>query len=89
MDGNHPTHIDPQHKRRKSKDNPYTIFTTGRNTHDPRYYLSFRDVTGTHHRKARGNPGTTMGLGLSGCGCSLSYGAQSMAYRKQQAGYTD
>lgn len=49
MDGNHPTHIDPQPKRRKSKDNPYTIFTTGRNTHDPRYYLSFRDVSGTHH----------------------------------------
>ena len=49
MDGNHPTHIDPQPKRRKSKDNPYTIFTTGRNTHDPRYYLSFRDVNGTRH----------------------------------------
>ena len=50
MDGYHPNHIDPRPKRRKDKDNPYTIFTIGLNTNHPRYFLSFKDVNGTHHR---------------------------------------
>lgn len=50
MDGYHPKNIDPRPKRRKDKDNPYTIFTMGLETDHPRYFLSFRDVTGTHHR---------------------------------------
>ena len=41
MDGKHPKNIDPRPKRRKDKDNPYTIFTTGINTATPHYYLSF------------------------------------------------
>ena len=49
MDGYHPNHIDPRPKRRKDKDNPYTIFTIGLNTSHPRYFLSFKDVNGTHH----------------------------------------
>ncbi len=50
MDGYHPNQIDPRPKRRKNKDNPYTIFTIGLNTNHPRYFLSFKDVNGTHHR---------------------------------------
>ena len=50
MDGYHPNHIDPRPKRRKNKDNPYTIFTIGLNTNHPRYFLSFKDVNGTYHR---------------------------------------
>lgn len=42
MDGKHPQNIDPQPKRRKVKDNPYTLFTTGIETGDPKYYLSFQ-----------------------------------------------
>ena len=43
MDGKHPKNVDPRPKRRKDKDNPYTIFTTGINTATPHYYLSFVD----------------------------------------------
>lgn len=42
MDGRHPQNIDPQPKRRKAKDNPYTLFTTGAETDTPRYFLSFQ-----------------------------------------------
>lgn len=42
MDGKHPQSIDPQPKRRKTKDNPYTLFTTGIETGNPQYYLSFQ-----------------------------------------------
>lgn len=49
MDGYHPNYIDPRPKRRKDKDNPYTIFTIGLKTGHPRYFLSFKDVTGTRH----------------------------------------
>lgn len=49
MDGRHPKNIDPRPKRRKDRDNPYTIFTIGLKTDYPRYYLSFLDVTDTHH----------------------------------------
>ena len=46
MDGNHPKNIDPRPKRRKDKDNPYELFTTGLGTAQPRYYLAFVDSTG-------------------------------------------
>lgn len=49
MDDRHPNSIDPQVKRRRDKDNPYTIFTTGIETNSPRYYLSFRDGCGVQH----------------------------------------
>ena len=43
MADSHPKSIDPRPKRRRDKDNPYTIFTTGINTATPHYYLSFVD----------------------------------------------
>lgn len=46
MDGIHPQQADPRPKRRKDKDNPYTIFTIGIETDSPRYYLSFQDSSG-------------------------------------------
>ena len=46
MDGNHPKNIDPRPKRRKDKDNPYEVFTTGIDTAQPHYYLSFEDSSG-------------------------------------------
>lgn len=35
--------IDPRPKRRKSKDNPYTIYSIGIESDAPRFYVSFRD----------------------------------------------
>lgn len=46
MDVNHPKNIDPRPKRRKDRDNPYEIFTTGINTTCPHFYLSFKDSSG-------------------------------------------
>ena len=46
MDGNHPKNIDPRPKRRKDRDNPYEIFTTGIDTACPHFYLSFQDSSG-------------------------------------------
>ena len=46
MDGKHPKNADPRPKRRRDKDNPYMIFTTGINTATPHYYLSFEDSGG-------------------------------------------
>ena len=43
MDVKHPENIDPRPKRRKDRDNPYTIFSTGAGSEEPHYYLSFRD----------------------------------------------
>lgn len=43
MDVKHPENIDPRPKRRKDRDNPYTIFSTGAGSDEPHYYLSFRD----------------------------------------------
>jgi DNA-directed RNA polymerase specialized sigma24 family protein len=37
---------DPRPKRRKERDNPYTIFTTGICTDSPQYWLSFTDNQG-------------------------------------------
>jgi RNA polymerase sigma-70 factor (ECF subfamily) len=50
MDDNHPKNIDPRPKRRKDKDNPYEIFTTGVSTAHPHYYLSFVDGGGARRR---------------------------------------
>ena len=47
MDGKHPKNADPRPKRRKDKDNPYELFTTGLGTAQPRYYLAFVDSAGT------------------------------------------
>ena len=46
MDGNHPKNADSRPKRRRDKDNPYELFTTGLGTSQPRYYLTFVDSTG-------------------------------------------
>ena len=46
MADSHPQSRDPRPKRRRDKDNPYTIFTTGINTAAPHYYLSFVDSSG-------------------------------------------
>ena len=47
MDDKHPKNADPRPKRRRDKDNPYELFTTGIGTAQPRYYLAFVDSTGT------------------------------------------
>ena len=47
MDDNHPKNADPRPKRRRDKDNPYELFTTGLGTSQPRYYLAFVDSIGT------------------------------------------
>ena len=46
MGGNHLNNTDPRPKRRKDKDNPYEIFTTGLGTAQPHYFLAFVDSTG-------------------------------------------
>ena len=46
MGGNHPNNADPRPKRRKDKDNPYELFTTGLGTAHPHYFLAFVDSTG-------------------------------------------
>ena len=43
MADSHPKNLDPRPKRRREKDNPYTIFTTGIDTATPHYYLTFVD----------------------------------------------
>lgn len=49
MDGNHPKNKDPRPKRRRDRDNPYTIFTVGINTDSPHYYLAFSDGQEVQH----------------------------------------
>lgn len=49
MDDRHPKNIDPRPKRRKARDNPYSIFTEGIMTANPHYYLSFQDSSGIRH----------------------------------------
>lgn len=49
MDGYHPKNKDSRPKRRKDRDNPYTIFTTGIRTDSPHYWLSFTDNQGEQH----------------------------------------
>lgn len=49
MDGNHPQNIDPRPKRRKDRDNPYSIFSIGKDSNDPHFYLSFTDGQGVYN----------------------------------------
>lgn len=46
MDAKHLGKPDPRPKRRKDRDNPYTIFSVGKNTENPHFYLSFVDGQG-------------------------------------------
>ena len=46
MEKIHLENIDPRPKRRIHKDNPYRIFSTGRATDDPHYYIKFPDAQG-------------------------------------------
>lgn len=46
MDKNYPKSSDPRPKRRRSKDNPYEIYSVGAHTDRPRYYIAFKDSTG-------------------------------------------
>lgn len=43
MDEKHPKNKDPRPKRRKDRDNPYEIFTIGRNSDNPHFYVAFSD----------------------------------------------
>jgi len=40
---------DSRPKRRKEKNNPYTIYSVGIETDQPRYYVEFDDGEGIHH----------------------------------------
>ena len=46
MDTHSPTSSDPRPKRRRSKDNPYEIYSIGAQTDQPHYYIAFTDSTG-------------------------------------------
>ena len=46
MDGKHPQNINPRPKRRKDRDNPYSIFTAGTDAGYTKYYITFRDCSG-------------------------------------------
>ena len=48
MDNNYPTNADPRPKRRKDKDNPYTIYSIGKDTGYPKYFVEFDDGEGIH-----------------------------------------
>ena len=50
MYNRYPCNPDPRPKRRRASDNPYEIFTVGRDTPQPHYYLSFTDSCGEKHR---------------------------------------
>ena len=46
MDNNYPKNSDPRPKRRRSKDNPYEIYSVGAGTDQPHYYVTFIDSAG-------------------------------------------
>lgn len=46
MDKNYPKKSDPRPKRRRSKDNPYEIYSVGVHTDLPHYYIAFTDSAG-------------------------------------------
>lgn len=48
MNNNYPIHADPRPKRRRDKDNPYTIYSIGKNTDHPQYFVEFDDGEGIH-----------------------------------------
>ena len=49
MDSNYPNNTDPRPKRRKDKDNPYTIYSIGAETEHPKYFVRFTDGAGIDH----------------------------------------
>lgn len=49
MDKKYPKEADPRPKRRKSKDNPYRIYSLGIDTETPQYFVEFNDVNGVFH----------------------------------------
>lgn len=49
MNNNYPTNADPRPKRRRSKDNPYELYTIGRDTEHPRYFMEFADGQNRKH----------------------------------------
>ena len=48
MDNHYPEKADTRPKRRKNKDNPYTIYSVGLSTDHPRYFVEFDDGVGVH-----------------------------------------
>jgi len=48
MDNKYPINAEPRPKRRKDKDNPYTIYSIGKDTDHPRYFVEFDDSEGVH-----------------------------------------
>jgi len=48
MENKYPKNADPRPKRRKDKENPYTIYSIGGDTETPRYYAEFDDSEGKH-----------------------------------------
>ncbi len=51
MDNKYPKNADPRPKRRKDKDNPYTVYSVGSETDNPKYYVEFTDGMGEHIRQ--------------------------------------
>ena len=49
MNNNYPTNADPRPKRRRDKDNPYELYTIGRDTEHPRYFMEFADGQNRKH----------------------------------------
>ena len=49
MNNNYPTNADPRPKRRRDKDNPYELYTIGRDTEHPRYFVEFADGQNRKH----------------------------------------
>lgn len=49
MNNNYLENADQRPKRRKDKDNPYTIYSIGRETDHPKYFARFTDGEGIDH----------------------------------------
>ena len=49
MNNNYPINADPRPKRYKDKDNPCTIYSIGKDTDHPKYFVEFNDGEGVHH----------------------------------------
>ena len=48
MDNNYPINADPRPQRYRDKDTPYTIYSIGKDTDHPRYFVEFDDGEGIH-----------------------------------------
>ena len=49
MDNNNSINADTRPKRRRSKDNPYDLFSVGINTDSPHFFVCFKDGQGQYH----------------------------------------